>query len=222
MCGIFIEPEVHGNHLRLEFNPLLTFNELPSQMQTKARKEVASHCLWLDERFKHEISADDVSAVFDAWFGQPSKLDDERATVYIIEIVYCTPSSTGPRIHIRDADERHHLPSERQRPLPSPLPGIRTLKLFIDLYYDDFGIFSFVYNALGGVYIVIGNLPLKFRQKLRNINLLGFVPFGVSFEDFIQPFVKELKELENGVLWDLDGEKVWVIAGIFVILAFLF
>ncbi|CAG8854167.1 13720_t:CDS:1, partial [Gigaspora margarita] len=32
-------------------------------------------------------------------------------------------------------------------------------KLYIDLYYDDFGTFHNIYYILRGVYIQIGNLP---------------------------------------------------------------
>jgi len=161
--------------------PLLTFDELPTQLQTKARRETASRnsCLWLDERTKREISPDQVMSIFDARFGYPLETDKE-GIVIVSGIVYRTPSCARPCI--RDIDERNYLPFERRRPPEPPLPGMRTLKLFIDLFYDDFGVFSFVYNALGGVYIVVGNLPLNLRQKLRNINLLGFVPFGVDLQ----------------------------------------
>jgi hypothetical protein len=212
VCAIFVEQATHENCLRLEVKPLLTFNELPIQFQTETRRKAASGArrLWLDERMIQEIYPDQVLSVFNARFGHPSKRD-EGEIVYVSEIVYCSRSSLRP--YIRDVDERHMLPFERQRPIEPPIPGMKTFKLFIDLFYDDFGVFSFVYNALGGVYVVLGNLPLSLRQKLRNVNLLGFVPYGVSFADFIRPFVKEMRKLERGVVWDLDGEKVWVVAG---------
>ena len=67
--------------------------------------------------------------------------------------------------------------------------------------------------ALGGCYLSIGNLPLRLRQLLRNQMLLGFVPFGCTFEDFIAPFVHELSNLQNGEVWILNGEEYWVVAG---------
>jgi hypothetical protein len=46
-----------------------------------------------------------------------------------------------------------------------------------------------------------------------NIHLIGFVPFGVSFEDYVRPLVEELAELEHGVEWIIDGIRYWVVIG---------
>ncbi|RGB27561.1 hypothetical protein C1646_768954, partial [Rhizophagus diaphanus] len=69
-------------------------------------------------------------------------------------------------------------------------------KLFIDLYYDDFGTFRNVYHSLGEVYIQFGNMTLVMRQHLRNHFIFRLVPFGGSFDEFIKPFIKEMKQLE--------------------------
>jgi hypothetical protein len=89
------------------------------------------------------------------------------------------------------------------------------LKIFIDIYWDDFGPYRWVYHALGGVYVSIGNMPLRLRQKLRHIYLLGFVPFGTSFQDYISPVVDELATLQNGILWNINGELFWVVVGMY-------
>ena len=86
---------------------------------------------------------------------------------------------------------------------------------------DNFGTFRSVYHSLGGVYVVIGNQPLELRQKLRNIHLIGFVPFGATFEDFIQPIVAELLELERGVQWTIEGIPYWVVVGKLQIMCFI-
>ena len=46
--------------------------------------------------------------------------------------------------------------------MPSDLPIV---KLFLDLYVDDFGTYKDVYNTTGGVYLVIGTLPQILRQN---------------------------------------------------------
>ena len=78
---------------------------------------------------------------------------------------------------------------------------------------DRFGTFRSVYHSLGGVYLTIGNQPLELRQKLSNIHLIGFVPFGACFKDFIRPIVAELIELERGVQWIIGGVPYWVVIG---------
>src|SRR5438445_625069 len=89
--------------------------------------------------------------------------------------------------------------------------GMHRAKFFLDVYVDEFAALRWVYHSLGGVYIVIGNMDLAQRLKLQNIYLLGFVPFGAAFEDFIALFAKEMKELEMGVEMTVRGSAYWVI-----------
>ena len=90
---------------------------------------------------------------------------------------------------------------------------MQTLHFFLIIFFDDMGAFRHTYHALGGCYLIIGNMPSRLRQLLRNIFLLGFVPFGCTFEDFIVPIVNDLKRLEQGEVWTIDGEEYWVVAG---------
>src|SRR5947207_1172989 len=92
-------------------------------------------------------------------------------------------------------------------------------KIFIDLYYDDFGTYRNVYHSLGGVYIQIGNMPFSMRKLLKNHFVIGFVPFGGKFKDFIDPFLKELKELEKGKIIDIQGKNTLVVAGLGLVTA---
>jgi hypothetical protein len=92
-------------------------------------------------------------------------------------------------------------------------------KLFIDLYYDDFGTYRNVYHSLGGVYIQFGNMPLHLRKLIKNHFVLGFVPFGGKFDDFILPFINEMKKLEQGIIMKVQGQDAWVIAGLGVVTA---
>ncbi|GBC42881.2 hypothetical protein GLOIN_2v1774533 [Rhizophagus irregularis DAOM 181602=DAOM 197198] len=60
---------------------------------------------------------------------------------------------------IRHVKYSYQHPSEFAT-LEEPRTSLPIYKLFIDLYYDDFGTFRNVYHSLGGVYIQIGNMPL--------------------------------------------------------------
>src|SRR5207237_9906629 len=68
---------------------------------------------------------------------------------------------------IRPIEKRHHHPAEYIQPTVSP-PNQRILKLFIDLYHDDFGTFRTVYHSLGGVYVQFGNMPKEMRRQIKN------------------------------------------------------
>jgi hypothetical protein len=71
--------------------------------------------------------------------------------------------------------------------------NLQVLKLFVDIYYDDFGTYRNVYNSLGGVYIQLGNMPFDIRKQLRNHFVLEFVLFGSNFNEFIRPFISDIK-----------------------------
>ncbi|KAF0490870.1 hypothetical protein F8M41_021874 [Gigaspora margarita] len=97
--------------------------------------------------------------------------------------------------------------------------NILVLKLFLDLYYDDFGIYRNVYHLLCGVYIQFGNMPISLKQQLKNHFVLGFVPFGGSFDEFIRLFIMEIKSLESGQIMNIQGQEYWVIASLGVVTA---
>jgi hypothetical protein len=145
--------------------------------------------------------------------------NDQNGMFSILEIVYFPSGSRSPAV--RSSVYRHRLPSESHRPQPPPRDDMKTFKFFLDLFVDDFGPYRNVYHALGGVYLVIGNLPLRLRQRIRNIFLLGFVPFGATFDDFIVPFVEEVHRMQDGIELDVDGEPHWIVAGMDVSAVFL-
>src|SRR5436305_7230236 len=92
--------------------------------------------------------------------------------------------------------------------------NLQVLKLFVDIYYDDFGTYRNVYHSLGGIYIQLGNMPFNIRKQLQNHFVLGFVPFGGSFNEFIYPFILDMKQLEQGKVMNIQGEDCWVIASL--------
>ena len=64
------------------------------------------------------------------------------------------------------------------------------------MYYDGFGIFWNVYYTLDGVYIQFKNILEYQRKLIKNHFILGFVLFGSDFNEFLQPFISEMKKLE--------------------------
>ncbi|GES85966.1 hypothetical protein GLOIN_2v1790940 [Rhizophagus clarus] len=76
-----------------------------------------------------------------------------------------------------------------------------------------------VYHSLGGVYVQFGNMPARQRKLLKNHFVLGFVPFGGNFNEFMLPFISEMKEFEQGKLMEVNGQDAWVIASLGVITA---
>jgi len=132
--------------------------------------------------------------------------------LYIKEILY----KNNGHWKLRDVKLDYMHPSEYSI-LISPPPqhnNLQVLKLFIDIYYDDFGTYRNVYHSLGGVYIQLGNMPLDIRKRLRNHFVLGFVPFGGDFNEFIHPFILDMKRLEQGVLMNIQGRDCWIIASL--------
>ncbi|GES94416.1 hypothetical protein GLOIN_2v1487024 [Rhizophagus clarus] len=57
------------------------------------------------------------------------------------------------------------------------------------------------------------------RKLLKNHFVLEFVPFGGDFNEFVKPFISEMKELEKGKVMNIQEQDVWVIASIGVVTA---
>jgi hypothetical protein len=132
--------------------------------------------------------------------------------LYIKEILY--KNNAHWKLRNVTFDYMHPCEYSALNPPPTQYNNLRVLKIFIDIYYDDFGTYRNVYHSLGGVYIQLGNMPFDIRKRIRNHFVLGFVPFGGYFEDFIQPFIKDMKQLEKGTLMNVQGSDCWVIAGL--------
>jgi hypothetical protein len=79
----------------------------------------------------------------------------------------------------------------------------------IQIYTDKFGIFRTTHRNAGGIYMSILNLPLNLRSQLKNWLLLGFTPYGSSFEDTIVPIFRQLKDFQFGKLIKLpSGHRI--------------
>ncbi|CAG8817884.1 15136_t:CDS:2 [Gigaspora margarita] len=62
-------------------------------------------------------------------------------------------------------------------------------------------------------------MPHQLRKQLRNHFVISFVPFGGDIQDFIKPFLEELKKLEKGFVMNLNGINYWIMGGLGVFTA---
>ena len=141
------------------------------------------------------------------------RISDENS-IKIREILY----KNNGHWKLREVKYSYQHPSEFAA-LEIPATNLPVYKLYIDLYYDDFGTFRNVYHTLGGVYIQFGNMTFAERKCLKNHFVLGFVPFGGCFDEFIKPFIEEMKELENGKIMTIQRNESLIIASLGDIMA---
>ena len=114
---------------------------------------------------------------------------------------------------------RHQHPAECISVKSPTNLNIPVLKFYLDLYYDDFGTFRNTYHSLGGVYLQIGNMPRQLRKQLRNHFIIGLVPFGGNFQDFIKIFIEETHQLEKGFIMNINGTDCWISGGLAMVTA---
>ncbi|GES78970.1 hypothetical protein GLOIN_2v1790377 [Rhizophagus clarus] len=100
-----------------------------------------------------------------------------------------------------------------------PSLTMKVYKLFLDIYYDNFGTFGNVYHSLGGVYVQFENMPAHQKKLLKNQFVLRFVSFGGNFNKFMLLFVSGMKEFEQEKLMKMNGKDSWVIANLGVVTA---
>ncbi|PKC56623.1 hypothetical protein RhiirA1_500348 [Rhizophagus irregularis] len=199
--------------LKLIIQRVLKFIELPGNLQSNARKERRANEVWLFDRTMEDAVVDvelqSITRQVAITILYTEDSINDQSSVVIREILY----KHQGHWKIRNVAYSYYHPSEFA-PLEEPDTSLPVYKLYIDLYYDDFGTFRNVYHSLGGVYIQIGNLPFDKRKQLKNHFMLGFIPFGGYFEEFIAPFVTEIKTLENGITMDVQGTKSIVLGDI--------
>ncbi|CAG8486092.1 23367_t:CDS:2, partial [Racocetra persica] len=200
--------------LRVKVQQLLKYSMIPAHLRSAERcLKSKCGCLWLvDERFV-TMSTTRIRSHVKIWFmDQP---EPKKYEYFVDEIIYQHNRSWM----IHPIHYRHRHPNETMSlpPIPS---NLRCLRIFIDLYHDDFGTFRNVYHSLGGVYVQFGNMPFHLRKLLKNYFPIGFVPFGASFSDFIEPFIADMQTLQNGIRMTLyNGEEVYIRGGLGVVTA---
>ncbi|GES92058.1 hypothetical protein GLOIN_2v1790377 [Rhizophagus clarus] len=189
---------------RLRIQKVLDYSDLPGTFKGELRQNCSlSGEVWLQDEPFLTITISQISEKVAA--------DTQRIT----KILY----KYHTHWHIRDATFSYQHPSKYISIRQPPSPTIPVYKLFLDIYYNDFETFRNVYHSLGGVYVQFGNMPARQRKLLKNHFVLRFVPFSGNFNEFMLPFISEMKEFEQGKLMEVNGQDAWVIAGLGVVTA---
>lgn len=199
----------------LKIQPLIFYEELPGNFKGRDRQQRSnSGEVWLVEGAQLIINP---SRVLCKTIVKLTHLEQNIASgdLYASEIIY----KNNNHWKIRDVNMSYIHPAHYITINNPPNPLLPVYKLFLDLYYDDFGTYRNVYHSLGGVYVQFGNMPANLRKLIKNHFVLGFVPFGGNFNEFIRPFVEELKILEKGKVMKVLGQDAWVVAGLAVVTA---
>jgi hypothetical protein len=205
-----------NNNLKLKIQKIVEYNELPKIFCSHNRKLRAEFGeVWLIDQ-SLGIDLIEPQRIIGYVSITTSNNSDQRFDCFSIsEIIYKFKGYWKIRNIL--LEDQHF--AEYVTTTSSPSHEIPVLKLFIDLYYDDFGTYRNVYHSLGGVYIQFGNMPMFMRKLLKNHFVLGFVPFGGNFDEFIQPFIMEMKSLERGQIMNIQGQDYWITAGLGVVTA---
>ncbi|RIB06932.1 hypothetical protein C2G38_2215834 [Gigaspora rosea] len=200
--------------LKATIQCVLTFNDLPYNLQSNTgnQRERSHSELWLlDQEMNIAIIVIELQCIVKVAPIVILYNEDNfnSSSIFIREILY----KYQGHWKLRSVKYSYKHFSEFVA-LEIPETNLPIYKLYIDLYYDDFGTFRNVYHSLGGVYVQIGNLPFNKKKQLKNHFVIGFVPFGGRFNDFIKPFVDEMKKLEKGIIMDVQRKKSLVIASL--------
>ncbi|PKC53288.1 hypothetical protein RhiirA1_404412 [Rhizophagus irregularis] len=199
---------LENNIEKLKIQHVLTFDELPESFHTTIRQQQSRDgALWLLDRDEYNaiILLEPQAIIQKITVGQ----NNNSANKYIIEILYKHNNHWKFRSALLD----YKHPSEYTA-IPNHNNSLPVYKFFLDLYYDDFGTYRNVYHSLGGVYLQFGNMTFNDRKQLKNHFVLGFVPFGGDFDDFIKPFIKEICQLEKGKVFEINGVRCLIIASL--------
>ena len=193
---------------KLKVDRVLTHQNLPNCRSSNSRHSRGNDReLWLVEGQSKLIDLECIDRRVVVWLCDlPETAEYE---FYIQEVLY----RFNNRWKYRNISKRHRLPYEYITLKPPP-HNIPILKVFLDIYVDDFGTYRNVYHSLGGVYLQFGNMPLSFRKLLKNSFLIGFVLFGTNFNDFIKPVIEEIRHLENGLIMRTLYGDAWVVGGL--------
>ena len=201
---------------RLRIQKVLYYDKLPGNFKGTLRQNRSlAREVWLQDESFQIVTPSQISKKANVMMMMFQHNHIPEDTLRITEIVY----KYNDHWRIRNAKFSYQHPADYIMTRPPPSPSMKVCKLFLDLYYDDFGTYRNVYHSLGGVYVQFGNMPAHQRKLLKNHFVLGFVPFGGDFNEFIMPFISEMKELEQGKVMNIQGQDVWVIASIGVVTA---
>ncbi|CAB4405839.1 unnamed protein product [Rhizophagus irregularis] len=197
-------------------NPMLMKHiDLPGNLKglPRQRRSITGEVWLQDEPFLIIMTSQILEKVTILMMFQHQNIPD--GSLRISEIIY----KCNDRWHVRNVKLSYLHPSDYISIRNPPSSSMPIYKLFLDLYYDDFGTFRNVYHSLGGVYVQFGNMPAHQRKLIKNHFVIGFIPFGGKFDEFMIPFISEMKELEKGKVMTVQGQDAWIIAGLGVVTA---
>ncbi|CAB4374875.1 unnamed protein product [Rhizophagus irregularis] len=205
----------HDGYYQLRIQKILEYSDLPRNLKGLPRQRRSTTGeVWLqDEPFLIIMTSQILEKVTILMMFQHQNIPD--GSLRISEIIY----KCNDRWHVRNVKLSYLHPSDYISIRNPPSSSMPIYKLFLDLYYDDFGTFRNVYHSLGGVYVQFGNMPAHQRKLIKNHFVIGFIPFGGKFDEFMIPFISEMKELEKGKVMTVQGQDAWIIAGLGVVTA---
>lgn len=183
---------------------LFSYEQIPQYLHSKQNSSYSPKERYLVEELESFI-IDPSSLICHVNVWLKDQPEPPVIDFFVNKILY----NYNSRWKLRPIKLRHKHPSETTQPPNSP-ENMPILKFYLDLYYDDFGTFRNTYHSLGGVYLQIGNMPRRLRKQLRNHFIVGLVPFGGEFKDFIKDFIKEVQQLEQGFVMNINGIDCWV------------
>jgi len=154
------------NRLKIKIQRILRYEELPKNLQSNSRKERSreGEVWFFDREMDNAIAIVELQVIVKLVL--ISILYDNVSNGHSIKIREILYKYNG-RWKLRDVKYSYQHPSEFA-PLEEPVTNRPVYKLFIDLYYNDFGTFRNIYHSLGGVYIQVGNMPFYERKHLKN------------------------------------------------------
>lgn len=204
-----------NGHYQLRVQKILNYDDLPGNLKCLSRQRRSTTGeVWLqDEPFLTIMTSQILEKVTIMMTFQHQNIP--RDSLQISEIIY----KCNDHWRVRDVKLSYLHPCDYISIRNPPSSSMPVYKIFLDLYYDDFGTFRNVYHSLGGIYIQFGNMPTHQRKLIKNHFVLGFIPFGGNFNEFMVPFISEIKDFEKGKVMTVQGQDAWIIAGLGVVTA---
>ena len=93
--------------------------------------------------------------------------------------------------------------------------GIKTISLPLLCFIDGFGLFRNMYRCLDGCYVTLASMDLRQRSRRANVFPLTLGPHGSDFGEVFTSMAG-LTQLDGGIVLTINGEKVFVIAYIYI------
>ncbi|GET61453.1 hypothetical protein GLOIN_2v1790940 [Rhizophagus irregularis DAOM 181602=DAOM 197198] len=202
-------------YYQLRIQKILEYRDLPRNLKglPRQRRSITGEVWLQDEPFLIIMTSQILEKVTILMMFQHQNIPD--GSLRVSEIIY----KCNDHWYVRNVKLSYLHPSDYISIRNPPSSFMPIYKLFLDLYYDDFGTFRNVFHSLGGVYVQFGNMLAHQRKLIKNHFVIGFIPFGGKFDEFMIPFISEMKELEKGKVMTVQGQDAWIIAGLGVVTA---